>query len=122
MINVKLKTVTALVLLIAGGAAYAAQAGYAPMTDALEKDLVNICEAFKSDSKLRIRTAIKHSGYTKANILDGLVCNGMDPLQFALLNDANSSAEYIAGKRRSKAAVLAYKKALESDKVAMTLK
>lgn len=113
MINLKLKTVTALALLITGGAT---QAKYAPITENLEKDLVNICQAIKDNHKIRIRKAIKHSGFTKRHVSEGLVCNGMEPLEFALFNNAIKSAEYIAGKSHLNAAVLAYKNVVAADK------
>lgn len=62
----------------------------------LEKDLIRICKAIKSDRKLRIKQAIKKSGVQPKAIAKGLSCNGMDPISFAIHNDAKKSADYFA--------------------------
>lgn len=95
MINVKLAAVILSTLLVAGNSA---QAGTPFMNKNLEKGLVNICKALKSDSKHKVRKAIKNSGLSKGGVMNGLVCNDMDPLTFALSHNANESAKYLAGK------------------------
>lgn len=64
----------------------------------LEAKLVKVCEAIKSDSKLKVYKAIRDSGIKARVISNGLVCNGYDPVTFAKINSAENTAEYIARK------------------------
>ena len=63
-----------------------------------EANLVEICEAIKSDSKLKVHRAIKNSGIKATKISKGLVCNGYDPVTFAVVNDAQNTAKYMERK------------------------
>ena len=79
-------------ILLAGNA----QASYIdPVT---ESKLVKVCEAIKSDSIFKLNTAVRDSGVAMTQIAKGLVCNGADPVSFALANDAEKTAKYIAKK------------------------
>jgi hypothetical protein len=60
--------------------------------------LVKVCEAIKSDSKLRLNRAIKNSGITAKAISEGLVCNGYDSVTFAIVNNAQNTAKFMARK------------------------
>ncbi|MFT6990840.1 MAG: hypothetical protein ACJASL_002823 [Paraglaciecola sp.] len=73
-----------------------AQAKY--IDKSTEANLVKICEAIKSDSKLRVNRAIKNSGIKAKEISKGLVCNGYDPVTFAMLNNAQKTAKFMAHK------------------------
>jgi hypothetical protein len=73
-----------------------AQAKY--IDKSTEANLVKICEAIKSDSKLRVNRAIKNSGIKAKEISKGLVCNGYDPVTFAMLNNAQKTAKFMARK------------------------
>lgn len=64
----------------------------------LAADLVKICEAIKSDNKLKLHMAIKDSGLKARTVSKGLVCNGYDPVTFAMVNDAQSTAKFMARK------------------------
>ncbi|PKG93051.1 DUF3718 domain-containing protein [Paraglaciecola sp. MB-3u-78] len=64
----------------------------------IETHLVKICEAIKSDSKLKVNRAIKRSGIKARTISQGLVCNGYDPVTFALVNKAQNTAKFMARK------------------------
>ena len=64
----------------------------------LEADLVKICEAIKSDSKYKVNRAIKNSGIKAKTISEGLVCNGYDPVTFAMVNNAQNTAKFMARK------------------------
>ena len=61
-----------------------------------EHDLIKICSAIKSNSKLKLNRAIKSSRLPPRTIAKGLVCNGLDPVSFALTNNAHSTAKSIA--------------------------
>ena len=63
-----------------------------------EAHLVKICEAIKSDNKLNVHRAIRNSGIKAKAISEGLVCNGYDPVTFAIVNNAQNTAQYIARK------------------------
>ena len=61
-----------------------------------ESKLVKVCEAIKSDSLLKVNVAVKESGINIRKIANDLVCNGVDPVIFALANDAEKTAKYMA--------------------------
>lgn len=70
-----------------------ANAAIAPAT---EKDLVRICEALQSDSRLKLHKAMKKSRITYRTIAKGLVCNGQDAITFAQNHGATNTAELMA--------------------------
>jgi hypothetical protein len=76
--------------------AASAQANY--IEPATAKNLLKICEALKSNSKLRLHKAIKKSGFSYKTVAKGLVCNGHDPVSFALMNDARKTAKLLASR------------------------
>jgi hypothetical protein len=63
-----------------------------------EAHLIKICEAIKSDSKIRLHIAIRNSGIKTKAISEGLVCNGYDPVTFAIVNKAQNTAKFMARK------------------------
>lgn len=63
-----------------------------------EAHLVKICKAIKSDNKLKLHLAIKNSGIKATEISNGLLCNGYDPVAFAMINDAQVTAKIMARK------------------------
>jgi hypothetical protein len=65
---------------------------------ATEQDLVKVCEALQSNSKIKLLRVIKRSGLSFNNIAKGLVCNGQDAIKFALLNGADKTANMLAKK------------------------
>jgi hypothetical protein len=64
-----------------------------------EAHLVKVCEAIKSDSKISLYKAIEDSGISAKALGKGLVCNGYDPVTFAIVNNAQNTAKFMA--RRS---------------------
>jgi len=62
----------------------------------VEHKLVKICEALISDNRFKLRSAIKSSGLSNKLIAEGLVCNGMDSVTFALSVNATKTASYLA--------------------------
>ena len=64
----------------------------------VEAHLVKICEAIKSDSKYKVNRAIKNSGIKAKTVSESLVCNGYDPVTFAMVNNAQNTAKYMARK------------------------
>ena len=65
---------------------------------ATEKQLVKICQALQSNNKNKLHRVITKSPWTYKNISEGLVCNGMDPVTFALRNNAPKTAQMFAHK------------------------
>jgi hypothetical protein len=63
-----------------------------------ERSLVNICKALKSDSKIRLLIAVKNSHLNYKVLAKALVCNGHDPVTFALINNANKTAKFMAAR------------------------
>jgi hypothetical protein len=64
----------------------------------VEGKLIKVCEAIKSDSLAEVNEAVRNSGVAIKQIASSLVCNGFDPVSFALANDAEKTAEYMAQK------------------------
>jgi hypothetical protein len=60
--------------------------------------LIKICEAIRSDNKLKVHRAIKNSGIKAKAISKGLVCNGYDSVTFAMVNNAPNTAQFMARK------------------------
>jgi hypothetical protein len=63
--------------------------------------LVNVCEAIKSDSRIRLKKAVEATNSSYKHLAKGLVCNGMDPVQFALANKAEKTAQYFVNRSRA---------------------
>lgn len=63
-----------------------------------EAHLIKICEAIKSDSKIKLHIAIRDSSISAKAISEGLVCNGYDPVTFAIVNKAENTAKFMARK------------------------
>jgi hypothetical protein len=61
-----------------------------------EANLIKICQALKSDSKLKLHSAIKDSGIKFTEISEGLVCDGYEPVTFAIFNNAQNTAKFMA--------------------------
>ena len=92
MKKVIISTIIAAGILLAGNA----QASY--IDPVVESKLVKVCEAIKSDSLVKVNSAVRDSGLRMKKIANSLVCNGVDPVSFALANDAEKTAKYIAKK------------------------
>jgi hypothetical protein len=61
-----------------------------------EKDLVQICKALKSDSRLKLVKAMKRSRIRYETVADGLVCNGQEALDFAVSHGSHKVAVLVA--------------------------
>jgi hypothetical protein len=79
-------------ILLAGNA----QANY--IDKGTEAHLIKICEAIKSDNKLKLHRAIRNSGIKTRMVSEGLVCNGYDPVTFAIVSNAQNTGQYLARK------------------------
>ena len=117
MLNLKFILIILLSLLFT---ANLAQAKTNFMEIRLEDNLIDICEALKSDSKLKLRRAIKKSGFKEHAVMQGLVCNGMDPITFALSENANVTAHYAAVKSGVKYITVAQKQLLTQSEQTLT--
>ncbi|MFT5815002.1 MAG: hypothetical protein ACJA0T_001719 [Colwellia sp.] len=84
--------------IIASGILLAGNAQASNIDSVVESKLVKVCVAIQSDSLIKVKTAVRNSGITMKQIAKGLVCNGADPVNFALANDAEKTAEYMAKK------------------------
>lgn len=71
---------------------------YSGFSPSEEKRLVRVCEAIQSDSKGKLNAALRSSRISYQQLSDGLVCNGMDAISFALHSGAMKNAELIAGR------------------------
>ena len=63
-----------------------------------EKKLISICKALQSNKKIKLHRTISKSGLSYKQLSEGLVCNGMDPVTFALRNNAPKTAQLFAQK------------------------
>ena len=84
--------------IITAGFLLAGNAQASNMDSVVESKLVKVCEAIKSDSLINVNSAVLKSGVDIKTIANSLVCNGVDPVSFALANDAEKTAEYMAQK------------------------
>lgn len=84
--------------IITAGILLAGNAQASKIDPTTESKLVKICEAIKSDNTFKLHTAIRDSGIRTKQISNGLVCNGYDPVSFAIVNDAKNTAKYMAKK------------------------
>lgn len=74
----------------------AAPASAANFDKSLEDDLIKICEAVKSDSKLKLNRSLKNTHLDYRTVAKGLVCNGMPVYDFAQKHQAKSTADLLA--------------------------
>ena len=84
--------------IITAGMFLAGNAQASNMNSVTEGNLVKVCNAIKSDSLIKVKVAVQESGVSIREIADGLVCNGIDPVSFALANDAEKIAKYMSKK------------------------
>ena len=84
--------------IITAGILLAGNAQASNIDPVVESKLVKVCVAIKSDSLINLTTAVRNSGIAMTQIANSLVCNGADPVSFALANDAEKTAQYMAKK------------------------
>jgi hypothetical protein len=82
--------------IITAGILLAGNAQASNIDSVVEGKLIKVCEAIKSDSLIHVNTAVRNSGIAMTLIANSLVCNGYDPVSFALANDAKKTAKYMA--------------------------
>lgn len=70
----------------------------ATIPESVEKKLIAVCQAIKSDSRADLHRAVKKSGISYRRLSEGLVCNGMDMYSFALQHSANKTGAVIASR------------------------
>lgn len=85
----------ALVAVVMAGVGVSGMAN-AAIDPATEANLVRICKALKSDSKIRLHQAIKRSRLNYKQVAKGLKCNGQDPFTFAMAHKADTTANLFA--------------------------
>jgi hypothetical protein len=84
--------------IISAGILLAGNAQASNIDSSVEEKLVKVCEAIKSDRVIKVNMAVRDSGIGMKQIANGLVCNGYDPVSFALINDAEKTAKFMARK------------------------
>jgi hypothetical protein len=84
--------------IITAGILLAGSAQASNIDPLVESKLVEVCEAIKSDSLVKVNAAVRESGIGIKKIANSLVCNGHDPVSFALANDAEKTAQYMSAK------------------------
>jgi hypothetical protein len=94
----KIMTKLLISTIITAGILLAGNVQASNMDSVTEGNLVKICNAIKNDSLIKVKVAVQESGISMREIADGLVCNGVDPVSFALANDAEKTAKYMANK------------------------
>ena len=85
-------------------------ANAAPYPKHIEKNLIAVCEAVKSDSRLKLHRAVKVSGFNMRSLHEGFMCNGQDMLTFALTHNASKNAQLIARRINASPSVLTAKR------------
>ncbi len=61
-----------------------------------ETRLIKVCEAIQSGSKLKVSKRVRDLGISYRELNEKLVCNGEDPISFAIRHGAAKNAEFIA--------------------------
>jgi hypothetical protein len=61
---------------------------------------LRLCNAVISNNKLNLHSTLKRERVSYQQIQDGLVCNGQDPVTFAMYNGSEETAELIARRTR----------------------
>ena len=64
---------------------------HALMDPVMEKSLVRVCKAVKSNRAMKLREALKSSNLTIKTIVLKLTCNGEDVISFAETHNANKT-------------------------------
>ncbi|GAC21786.1 DUF3718 domain-containing protein [Paraglaciecola arctica] len=82
--------------IISAGILLAGNAQASNIDSSVEEKLVKVCEAIKSDKVIKVNMAVRDSGIGMKQIANGLVCNGYDPVSFALINNAEKTAKFMA--------------------------
>lgn len=86
--------------IISAGILLAGNAQASNIDSSVEDKLVKVCEAIKSNRVIKVNMAVRDSGIGMKQIANGLVCNGYDPVSFALVNDAEKTAKFMAKKSK----------------------
>lgn len=68
---------------------------YTKPAQAADDLVVSICNFVAADDKNRLRKKLKSSKVKLRNIYDGITCNGLNLLQFAMDKNANNVGTYI---------------------------
>ncbi|WKE66135.1 DUF3718 domain-containing protein [Gallaecimonas kandeliae] len=67
-----------------------------PASANAEQLVASICDYVAANDKNRLRSKLSDSGIRLRNIYDGIKCNGMSLLRFALTSGADDTGEFIA--------------------------
>jgi hypothetical protein len=80
--------------------AFAQAGGHDKQLFMTDQDRVNIklCKAVKSNNRLHLHLTLKHANISYEEMQKGLVCNGQDPITFAMLNSSEKTASTIASR------------------------
>jgi hypothetical protein len=74
-------------------------ASYANAMDKnLEEKLLKVCEAVKSDSRIKLQQAVSEVPAGYKQITRSLMCNGMDPITYALHHGSQNTAKLLASR------------------------
>ncbi len=65
-----------------------------------EANLVRVCKALKSNSRIQLHKAVKRTHVSYREIAKGLVCNGKSAIDFAEMHNANKTAAILAKRAR----------------------
>jgi len=79
--------------LLTSTSAFAASHFVKPST---EKNLVKICQAIQSDSHVKYNRALKRAGLRNRDVANGVVCNGLSAIDFAVVNGSDRTARTLA--------------------------
>lgn len=75
-----------------------AKGAYSDFSPSEERRLVRLCEAVKSDSRMKLNALLRKEHLSFREINNQLVCNGMDAITFAVKNGAHNTANLIASR------------------------
>lgn len=76
----------------------------------MEESLIKVCKAIKSDSRFKLKSAVKATGLKMRDLYKGLVCNGEDMLTFAATHNAKKTGVFIAKRVNAEPTMLTAKR------------
>lgn len=82
--------------LLAAPLAQLANAGNTLFVNDEDRMYLRLCKAVKSNNKLHLHLTLKHEGISYQQMQEGLICNGQDPITFALYSGSKKIAQVIA--------------------------
>lgn len=94
----KLMMTVAACSLFAGTFAHAGDSDNQLFVNDEDRMYLRLCKAVRTNNKLHLHLTLKKEGVSYEQMQEGLVCNGQDPITFAMLSGSEETAHLIAAR------------------------